>query len=177
MVTGRGTTLTDTRGREYLDAMGGLWCVNIGYGNAEMAETMRAQTEKLAYYHTFASMGNEPVARLAQRLVAMAPGAMSKVFFGNSGSDANDTQVKLVWYYNNVLGRPEKKKIISRSRGYHGVTVMSASLCGLAGHAPRLRPAAADGQARPRPAPAVGAGARAQRRASSWRRSPPSSSS
>lgn len=133
MVTGKGSTLTDTHGREYLDAMGGLWCVNIGYGNVEMAETLRTQSEKLSYYHTFASMGNEPVAELAQRLVTMAPGAMSKVFFGNSGSDANDTQVKLVWYYNNVLGRPEKKKIISRSRGYHGVTVMSGSLCGLPG--------------------------------------------
>ncbi|GLY75460.1 aminotransferase [Actinoallomurus iriomotensis] len=133
MVEGHGSTLTDTRGRTYLDAMAGLWCVNIGYGNTEMAETLRAQTERLPYYHTFASMGNEPVARLAQRLIAMAPGEMSKVFFGNSGSDANDTQVKLVWYYNNVLGRPEKKKIISRRRGYHGVTVMSGSLCGLPG--------------------------------------------
>jgi L-2,4-diaminobutyrate transaminase len=133
IVEGHGSTLTDTRGRTYLDAMAGLWCVNIGYGDTEMAETLRDQTERLAYYHTFASMGNEPVARLAQRLIAMAPGEMSKVFFGNSGSDANDTQVKLVWYYNNVLGRPEKKKIISRSRGYHGVTVMSGSLCGLPG--------------------------------------------
>lgn len=133
MVTGRGSTLVDTAGREYLDAMAGLWCVNIGYGNQEIAETLRAQAEKLSYYHTFASMGNEPVAELAQRLVTMAPGRMSKVFFGNSGSDANDTQVKLAWYYNNVLGRPEKKKIISRHRGYHGVTVVSASLCGLPG--------------------------------------------
>lgn len=133
MVTGHGSTLIDTQGRAYLDAMGGLWCVNIGYGNVEMAESLRVQAEKLAYYHTFASMGNEPVAQLAQRLVTMAPGPMSKVFFGNSGSDANDTQVKLVWYYNNVLGRPQKKKIISRSRGYHGVTVVSASLCGLPG--------------------------------------------
>lgn len=133
MVTAHGSTLTDTHGRDYLDAMGGLWCVNIGYGNLEMADALRAQAEKLAYYHTFASMGNEPVARLARRLVTMAPGAMSKVFFGNSGSDANDTQIKLVWYYNNVLGRQKKKKIISRSRGYHGVTVMSASLCGLPG--------------------------------------------
>ena len=133
MVSGHGTTLVDTRGREYLDAMAGLWCVNVGYGNNEIAETLRAQAEKLGYYHTFASMGNEPVALLAQRLVTMAPGRMSKVFFGNSGSDANDTQVKLVWYYNNVLGRPDKKKIISRLRGYHGVTVMSASLCGLPG--------------------------------------------
>ncbi|MET0235815.1 MAG: aminotransferase [Kibdelosporangium sp.] len=128
-----GTTLTDTQGRTYLDAMAGLWCVNIGYGNPEMAETLAAQARKLPYYHSFASMGNEPVARLAQRLISMAPGTMSKVFFGNSGSDANDTQVKLVWYYNNVLGRPAKKKIISRSRGYHGVTVMSGSLCGLPG--------------------------------------------
>jgi L-2,4-diaminobutyrate transaminase len=133
MVSGHGTTLVDTRGREYLDAMAGLWCVNVGYGNSEIAETLRAQAEKLGYYHTFSSMGNEPVALLAQRLVTMAPGRMSKVFFGNSGSDANDTQVKLVWYYNNVLGRPDKKKIISRRRGYHGVTVMSASLCGLPG--------------------------------------------
>lgn len=133
MVSGEGSTLVDTRGRRYLDAMGGLWCVNIGYGNREMADALQAQAAKLPYYHTFASMGNEPVAELAQRLVAMAPGSMSKVFFGNSGSDANDTQVKLVWYYNNVLGRPQKKKIISRDRGYHGVTVVSASLCGLPG--------------------------------------------
>ncbi|WP_134742257.1 aminotransferase [Nocardioides sp. 503] len=130
---GEGSTLVDVQGRTYLDAMAGLWCVNIGYGNGEMADAMAAQTRKLAFYHTFASMGNEPVARLAHRLVTDAPGDMAKVFFGNSGSDANDTQVKLVWYYNNVLGRPEKKKIISRDRGYHGVTVMSGSLCGLPG--------------------------------------------
>lgn len=133
MVSGRGSTLVDAQGKEYLDAMAGLWCVNIGYGNEEMADALAAQTRQLAYYHTFASMGNEPVARLAHRLVTDAPGDMAKVFFGNSGSDANDTQVKLVWYYNNVLGRPEKKKIISRERGYHGVTVMSGSLCGLPG--------------------------------------------
>lgn len=133
VVEAHGSTLIDTQGRRYLDALAGLWCVNIGYGNVEMAETLRAQAEKLAYYHSFASMGNEPVARLAQRIISMAPGSMSKVFFGNSGSDANDTQVKLAWYYNNVLGRPEKKKIISRSRGYHGVTIVSASLCGLPG--------------------------------------------
>jgi L-2,4-diaminobutyrate transaminase len=133
IVTGHGSTVVDSHGREYLDAMAGLWCVNIGYGNLEMADSLREQASKLAFYHSFASMGNEPVARLAQRLINMAPGPMAKVFFGNSGSDANDTQVKLIWYYNNVLGRPEKKKIISRNRGYHGVTVMSASLCGLPG--------------------------------------------
>jgi L-2,4-diaminobutyrate transaminase len=128
-----GSTLTDTHGKSYLDAMAGLWCVNIGYSDPEMADAMAAQAKKLSFYHTFASMGNEPVAQLAERIVSMSPGSMSKVFFGNSGSDANDTQVKLVWYYNNVLGRTEKKKIISRSRGYHGVTVMSGSLCGLPG--------------------------------------------
>ncbi|MBN9608366.1 MAG: hypothetical protein BGO26_19960 [Actinobacteria bacterium 69-20] len=133
IVEGKGSTIVDSHGREYLDALGGLWCVNIGYGNQEMADAIGRQAAKLAYYHTFSSMGNEPVALLAERLIAMAPGNMSKVFFGNSGSDANDTQVKLVWYYNNVLGRPDKKKIISRSRGYHGVTIMSASLCGLPG--------------------------------------------
>jgi len=133
IVTGHGSTIVDTNGRDYLDAMAGLWCVNIGYGNEEVADTLRNQAQRLAYYHSFASMGNEPVAELAQRLINMAPGSMSKVFFGNSGSDANDTQVKLVWYYNNVLGRPEKKKIISRNRGYHGVTIMAASLCGLPG--------------------------------------------
>ncbi len=133
MASAQGSTLVDTRGKEYLDAMAGLWCVNIGYGNEEMAQALAEQTRTLAYYHTFAGMGNEPVARLAHRLITDAPGSMAKVFFGNSGSDANDTQVKLVWYYNNVLGRPEKKKIISRDRGYHGVTVMSGSLCGLPG--------------------------------------------
>ncbi|MGE0214248.1 aminotransferase [Mycolicibacterium sp.] len=133
VVSGAGSTIVDASGRSYLDAMAGLWCVNVGYGNVELAEALGRQAKKLAYYHSFASMGNEPVAELAQRLISMAPGSMSKVFFGNSGSDANDTQVKMVWYYNNVLGRPEKKKIISRDRGYHGVTVMAASLCGLPG--------------------------------------------
>ena len=84
---------------------------------------MRRRRAGWPYYHSFSSMGTDPPALLADRLIAIAPGAMSKVFFGTSGSDANDTQVKLVWYYNNVLGRPEKKKIISRKRGYHGVTV------------------------------------------------------
>ncbi len=133
IVKGHGSTLTDAAGKTYLDAMAGLWCVNIGYGNAEMAETLRAQCLQLPFYHSFASMGSEPVAALAQRLIQMSPVPMSKVFFGNSGSDANDTQVKLLWYYNNILGRPNKKKIISRMRGYHGVTVMSASLTGLPG--------------------------------------------
>lgn len=131
IVEGRGSTVIDRNGREYLDAMAGLWCVNVGYSHPEMAEALRAQALKLPYFHAFSSMGTDLPAQLSERLIAMAPVPMSKVFYGNSGSDANDTQVKLVWYYNNVLGRPEKKKIISRHRGYHGVTIMSGGLTGL----------------------------------------------
>jgi L-2,4-diaminobutyrate transaminase len=131
MTEGSGITLTDTAGRRYLDAVAGLWCVNIGYGRTEVADAMGAQARRLAYYHTFSSMSNEPQIRLADRLLGLAPGPMSKVFFGNSGSDANDTQVKLVWYYENLRGRPRKKKIVSRWEGYHGTTVASASLTGL----------------------------------------------
>ncbi len=131
MAEGSGVTLTDTGGRRYLDAVAGLWCVNIGYGRPEVADAMAAQARRLAYYHTFSSMSNEPQIRLADRLLRLAPGPMSKVFFGNSGSDANDTQVKLVWYYNNLRGRPRKKKIVARLQAYHGTTVATASLTGL----------------------------------------------
>jgi L-2,4-diaminobutyrate transaminase len=131
MVEGSGVTLTDASGRRYIDAVAGLWCVNIGYGRHEVADAMAAQSRRLAYYHTFSSMSNEPQVRLADRLLPLAPGRMSKVFFANSGSEANDTQVKLVWYYNNLRGRPRKKKIISRLQAYHGTTVVTASLTGL----------------------------------------------
>jgi L-2,4-diaminobutyrate transaminase len=118
-------------GREYIDAMAGLWCVNVGYGRRELVEAMTAQASRLPYYHSFASMSNEPVIRLAARLIEMAPGRMSKVFFANSGSEANDTQIKLVRYYNNLRGQPLKKKILSRRAAYHGVTLGAASLSGL----------------------------------------------
>lgn len=131
IVEGHGCRLTDSEGRRYLDAMAGLWCVNIGYGNLEMAEALRAQAARLSYYHSFSSMANDVSTLLAEKLVMSAPVPMSKVFFGNSGSDANDTNIKLIWYYNNVLERPAKKKIISRRRGYHGVTVATAGLTGL----------------------------------------------
>jgi len=131
IVEGEGVTIRDERGKEYLDAMAGLWCVNVGYGRREIADALHDEALRLGYYHAFSSMATDTPARLAERVLELYPAPMSKVFFGNSGSDANDTQVKLVWYYNNVLGRPEKKKIIARRRGYHGVTVMSASLTGL----------------------------------------------
>lgn len=130
---GEGVWLEDSNGNRYIDAMAGLWCVNVGYGRREIADALQAQALKLPYYHGFSSMSSEPPILLAERLIETAPVPMSKVFFGNSGSDANDTQVKLVWYYNNVRGLPAKKKIIARKRGYHGVTVMSAGMTGLPG--------------------------------------------
>lgn len=133
MVRGQGVWLEDAQGRRYLDGMAGLWCVNVGYGRTELADAMREQAATLPYCHAFSSMASDKPALLAQMLIAMAPTPMSKVFFGNSGSDANDTQVKLVWYYNNARGRPNKKKIIARKRGYHGVTIVSGSLTGLPG--------------------------------------------
>ncbi len=133
MSGGEGVWLEDVDGKRYVDGMAGLWCVNVGYGRKELAEAMREQAETLSYCHAFSSMSSDKPALLAERLIKTAPAPMSKVFFGNSGSDANDTQVKLVWYYNNVRGRPNKKKIISRRRAYHGVTVVSGGLTGLPG--------------------------------------------
>ena len=127
----RGARVTDIHGKDYLDAMGGLWCVNIGYGRDEVVEAISAQARDLAYYHLFFSMSQEPAIRLADRVLGLMPERMSKVFFCNSGSEANDTQVKIAWYYNNLRGKPEKRKIISRRRGYHGVTVAAASMTGL----------------------------------------------
>jgi L-2,4-diaminobutyrate transaminase len=131
IVGGSGVTLTDSTGKQYIDSMAGLWCVNIGYGRKEVARAMGEMAEQLGYYHTFASFSNEPQIRLADRLLGLMPGRMSRVFFGNSGSDANDTQIKLVWYYNNLRGKPRKKKIIGRLLGYHGTTVATASVSGL----------------------------------------------
>ena len=127
----RGARVKDIHGKDYLDAMGGLWCVNIGYGREEVVEAISAQARDLAYYHLFFSMSQEPAIRLADRVLGLMPERMSKVFFCNSGSEANDTQVKIAWYYNNLRGKPEKRKIISRRRGYHGVTVAAASMTGL----------------------------------------------
>ena len=131
VASANGVKVTDTKGKEYIDAMAGLWCVNIGWGRDEVVEAITEQASKLAYYHSFASMANEASIRLADRILRLVPDNMSKVFFGNSGSDANDTNVKLVWYFNNLRGKPEKKKIIGRHRGYHGVTVAAASMTGI----------------------------------------------
>ncbi|MEL6219067.1 MAG: aminotransferase [Pseudomonadota bacterium] len=131
MKTGSGVYVEDRDGRRLLDAFAGLYCVNIGYGRQEVADAIAAQARELAYYHAYVGHGTEVSIRLAKMVMDRAPAHMSKVYFGLGGSDANETNVKLVWYMNNVLGKPEKKKIISRWRGYHGSGLISGSLTGL----------------------------------------------
>jgi L-2,4-diaminobutyrate transaminase len=128
---GSGVRICDSTGRWFIDGFAGLYCVNVGYGRKEVAEAISRQAYELAYYHTYAGTTNVPLVRLSQRLVRMAPGRMARVFYGLSGSDANETQAKLVWYYNNLRGRPRKKKIIARERGYHGCSVISGSMTGM----------------------------------------------
>ncbi len=127
----KGVYMWDSHGKQYIEGMAGLWCAALGYGEEELVTVAAESMRKLSYSQLFGSKSNEASILLAEKLKAMAPFDAGRVFFGVSGSDANDTQVKLMWYYNNVIGRPEKKKIISRRRGYHGVTVASGSLTGL----------------------------------------------
>jgi 4-aminobutyrate---pyruvate transaminase len=128
---GEGVYVYDTHGKPYIEGMSGLWCAGLGFGDAEMIDAATEQLRTLPYYHLFGAKGTEPAIELAEKLKEIAPVPISKVFFTSSGSEANDTQVKLAWYMNNALGRPNKKKIISRIKAYHGVTIMSASLTGL----------------------------------------------
>lgn len=131
ITTGSGCHIEDRNGTRLLDAFAGLYCVNVGYGRREISDAIAAQAQELAYYHSYAGHGTEASITLAKMVLDRAPDHMSKVYFGLSGSDANETNIKLVWYYNNILGRPEKKKIISRWRGYHGSGLMTGSLTGL----------------------------------------------
>ena len=128
---GEGVYIKDREGNRFLDAFAGLYCVNVGYGRQEVAEAIANQARELAYYHSYVGHGTEASVTLAKMIIDRAPANMSKVYFGLSGSDANETNIKLVWYYNNILGRPQKKKIISRWRGYHGSGLMTGSLTGL----------------------------------------------
>ena len=133
---GAGVRIKDRRGRDLIDCGAGLWCVNIGYGRAELGEAAVQAMRDLGYYHTFASYSNEPIIRLADRVLGLfrekaGAGHLSKMFFGTSGSDANDTNFKLVRYYNNLRGRPQKKKVISRLGSYHGLTYAAGSLTGI----------------------------------------------
>jgi 4-aminobutyrate--pyruvate transaminase len=128
---GQGVHVYDTEGKAYIEGMAGLWCTALGYGNEELVEAAAAQMRKLSFAHLFTGKSHDPAIELAEKLKEIAPVPISKTFFCNSGSEANDTQVKLVWYLNNALGQPNKKKIISRIKGYHGVTIVAASLTGL----------------------------------------------
>ena len=134
--TANGVRIRDTQGNELIDAFAGLYCVNIGYGRTEVADAIARQAHQLAYYHTYAGHSTEELIHLSDRLIKMAPvsnggGQMKRVFYGTSGSDANETNAKLVWYYHNLIGKPKKKHIIARDRAYHGNTVMAGSMTGL----------------------------------------------
>lgn len=134
--SGKGVYVYDNNGKRYIEGMAGLWCTSLGYGNEELIETAREQLSKLSFTHIFGGKSHDPAIALAEKLKEISPAPASKVFFTSSGSEANDTQIKLAWYYNNARGLTQKKKIISRQRGYHGVTIASASLTGLpANHA------------------------------------------
>ena len=131
MADAKGVWVRDGQGRELLDAMAGLWCVAAGYGREEIADAMAEQARRLSYAHTFLAQSNEPGIRLAARVASLTPPGLDHVFFCNSGSEANDTIVKLVWYHWNLRGKPQKKKIIARQSAYHGVTLAATSLSGL----------------------------------------------
>lgn len=128
---GKGIYLYTADGREFLDGMAGLWCTALGYGNEELVETAARQMRKLAFGHLYNGNSHDPAIELAEKLKKLAPVAISKVFFCNSGSEANDTHLKLIWYMNNALGRPKKKKIIARVGGFHGLTIGAGSLTGI----------------------------------------------
>jgi 4-aminobutyrate--pyruvate transaminase len=131
---GEGIYVYDDQGKGYIEAMSGLWSAALGFSNQRLIAAAEQQLRTLPFYHLFSHKSHRPSIELAEKLIEMAPVPMSKVFFTNSGSEANDTVVKMVWYLNNALGKPAKKKFISRVNGYHGITVASASLTGLPGN-------------------------------------------
>jgi 4-aminobutyrate--pyruvate transaminase len=128
---GQGIYVYDDEGREYIEGMAGLWCASLGFGEERLVEAAARQMRRLPYYHLFNHKTHDVAVDLAERLIGLMPVRMSHVFFSNSGSEANDTAVKLCWYYNNARGRYRKKKILARLRGYHGVTVAAGSLTGI----------------------------------------------
>ena len=129
---GKGVFVYDGAGKDYIEAMSGLWSTALGWGENELADAAAEQMRKLSYGHVFAGKSHEPAIALAEKLKELSPFPVGKVFFGSSGSEANDTQIKFAWYAANARGHKAKKKIISRQKAYHGVTIASASLTGLA---------------------------------------------
>ncbi|MBU3739598.1 MAG: aminotransferase class III-fold pyridoxal phosphate-dependent enzyme [Rhodoferax sp.] len=135
MTRGEGVYVYDDQGRRYLEGLAGLWCTSLGFSEERLVEAAARQMAALPYYQLFAGRANEPSIELSDRLIGMTRHlGMDKALFANSGSEANDQAVKVIWYYFNATGRPRKKKLIARERGYHGVTVMAASLTGLPGN-------------------------------------------
>jgi 4-aminobutyrate--pyruvate transaminase len=128
---GDGVHVFDSYGKRYIEGMSGLWSVAVGFNEKRLIDAAHAQMQQLPFYHNFSHRSHGPAIDLAEKLIGMAPVPMSKVFYTNSGSEANDTILKMVWYRSNALGQPDKKKVISRIRGYHGVTIASASMTGL----------------------------------------------
>jgi 4-aminobutyrate---pyruvate transaminase len=128
---GHGIYVRDLEGNEYIEGMAGLWCTSLGFNNERLIDAAVAQMRKLPTYHMFFHRSNMPAIDLAEKMLSIAPVPMSKVWFANSGSEANDHMIKFVWYYNNGRGQPEKKKIIARHEGYHGIAISSGSLTGL----------------------------------------------
>jgi len=133
IVSAKGCHITDAQGNRLLDAVAGLWCVNVGYGRQELALVMKESAEQLAYYHTFSNASNPWQVQLAKKLLQHAPDTMGKVFFGNGGSDANDTLLKIAWHYHALRGNHSKVKVIARQQAYHGTSISTASLTGLGG--------------------------------------------
>ncbi len=128
---GKGVHVWDEAGKEYIESVAGLWCASLGFDNERLVAAAAAQMRKLPFYHAFTAKSHEPLIELSEMLLARAPVPMSKVFYANSGSEANDTAIKMVWYFNNALGRPQKKKIVGRIKGYHGITIAASSVTGL----------------------------------------------
>lgn len=128
---GEGAYIYDNQGKRYLEGLAGLWCTSLGYGNKEIIDTVQEQMAKLTYTHLFGGKTHPKAMELADKLAGMVPVENAKVFFGSSGSDANDTHIKILRYYANVIGKPKKRKIITRERAYHGVTLAAGSLTSL----------------------------------------------
>ena len=131
IVKGEGIYVYDEYGKKYIEGLSGLWNVALGYGESRLVEAATKQMADLPYYHTFSHKANKPSALLAEKLVSIAPDGLRHVFFANSGSEANDSAIKMIWFYNNAAGRPDKKKIIGRVKGYHGITIGAGSLTGI----------------------------------------------
>ena len=133
MKSAKGVWLTDTEGHRIIDGMAGLWCVNIGYGRKELAAAAAAQMEELSYYNTFFQTSHIPAIALAAKIAEVAPGDLNHVFFAGSGSEANDTNIRMVRRYWDIKGQPEKRILIARTNGYHGSTMGGGSLGGMSG--------------------------------------------